>query len=177
MRLKKGSRAVDCLKLAGIAYVSFALRRPEHFSVMFDAPTSVKLIISILHRRVRMRSTRSWALSRVARALHRSQRSDRGRPDAAGLTVPTYTVRIIAACAKGTDREHIFGRRTGPIGRRLVPLLLDAGPGCGHNAIAHEGRYLARGRHRSGGGRCLRWTLPVPGSFKCSRRSGNSSAH
>lgn len=28
------------LKHAGLAYVSFALRRPEHFTVMFDAPSS-----------------------------------------------------------------------------------------------------------------------------------------
>ena len=28
------------LKGAGLAYVSFALRRPEHFTVMFDAPAS-----------------------------------------------------------------------------------------------------------------------------------------
>src|SRR5882762_9928982 len=28
------------LKQAGLAYVSFALRRPEHFTVMFDAPSS-----------------------------------------------------------------------------------------------------------------------------------------
>ena len=33
--------AVDRLKQAGLAYVRFALRRPEHFTVMFDAPTSV----------------------------------------------------------------------------------------------------------------------------------------
>jgi len=32
--------ALARLKLAGLAYVSFALRRPEHFTVMFDAPTS-----------------------------------------------------------------------------------------------------------------------------------------
>ena len=31
-------RAVDRLKRAGIAYIDFALRRPEHFAVMFDAP-------------------------------------------------------------------------------------------------------------------------------------------
>jgi AcrR family transcriptional regulator len=37
-----GSGALDCLKLAGLAYVKFALRRPERFTVMFDAPTSVK---------------------------------------------------------------------------------------------------------------------------------------
>ena len=30
----------DRLKHAGLAYVSFALRRPEHFTVMFDAPIS-----------------------------------------------------------------------------------------------------------------------------------------
>jgi AcrR family transcriptional regulator len=29
---------LDGLKQAGLAYVSFALRRPEHFTVMFDAP-------------------------------------------------------------------------------------------------------------------------------------------
>jgi AcrR family transcriptional regulator len=29
----------DRLKVAGTAYVAFALRRPEHFAVMFDAPT------------------------------------------------------------------------------------------------------------------------------------------
>jgi AcrR family transcriptional regulator len=31
---------LDRLKHAGLAYVSFALRRPEHFTVMFDAPLS-----------------------------------------------------------------------------------------------------------------------------------------
>jgi AcrR family transcriptional regulator len=36
------SNAIDRLKLAGLAYVSFALRRPEHFAVMFDAPAPVK---------------------------------------------------------------------------------------------------------------------------------------
>jgi AcrR family transcriptional regulator len=32
--------AIDQLKRAGIGYVTFALRRPEHFTVMFDAPIS-----------------------------------------------------------------------------------------------------------------------------------------
>lgn len=32
--------ALDRLKQAGLAYISFALRRPEHFAVMFDAPFS-----------------------------------------------------------------------------------------------------------------------------------------
>jgi AcrR family transcriptional regulator len=31
-------RTLDRLKVAGTAYVAFALRRPEHFAVMFDAP-------------------------------------------------------------------------------------------------------------------------------------------
>src|SRR4030095_1017417 len=31
--------ALERLKRSGLAYVSFALRRPEHFTVMFDAPT------------------------------------------------------------------------------------------------------------------------------------------
>jgi AcrR family transcriptional regulator len=39
---ERGSGALDRLKLAGLAYVKFALRRPEHFTVMFDAPTSNK---------------------------------------------------------------------------------------------------------------------------------------
>jgi AcrR family transcriptional regulator len=30
--------ALERLKRSGLAYVSFALRRPEHFTVMFDAP-------------------------------------------------------------------------------------------------------------------------------------------
>jgi AcrR family transcriptional regulator len=34
------SRAPDRLKLAGAAYVAFALRRPQHFAVMFDAPVT-----------------------------------------------------------------------------------------------------------------------------------------
>lgn len=29
---------LECLKQAGLAYVEFALRRPEHFTVMFDSP-------------------------------------------------------------------------------------------------------------------------------------------
>jgi AcrR family transcriptional regulator len=33
-------RALDRLKNAGLAYIEFALRRPEHFTVMFDAPFS-----------------------------------------------------------------------------------------------------------------------------------------
>ena len=36
----KESNVLDRLKRAGLAYVSFALRRPEHFTVMFDAPFS-----------------------------------------------------------------------------------------------------------------------------------------
>jgi AcrR family transcriptional regulator len=32
--------ALERLKSAGLGYVTFALRRPEHFTVMFDAPTS-----------------------------------------------------------------------------------------------------------------------------------------
>ena len=33
---------IDRLKQAGLAYVTFALRRPEHFAVMFDGPVSLK---------------------------------------------------------------------------------------------------------------------------------------
>jgi AcrR family transcriptional regulator len=32
------SKALDKLKQSGLAYVAFAVRRPEHFTVMFDAP-------------------------------------------------------------------------------------------------------------------------------------------
>jgi AcrR family transcriptional regulator len=34
------SNPLSRLKQAGLAYVSFALRRPEHFTVMFEAPPS-----------------------------------------------------------------------------------------------------------------------------------------
>jgi AcrR family transcriptional regulator len=34
------SDVLERLKYAGLGYVSFALRRPEHFTVMFDAPPS-----------------------------------------------------------------------------------------------------------------------------------------
>ena len=34
------THALNRLKCAGLGYVTFALRRPEHFTVMFDAPTS-----------------------------------------------------------------------------------------------------------------------------------------
>lgn len=34
------SDPLDRLKHSGLAYVTFALRRPEHFTVMFDAPRS-----------------------------------------------------------------------------------------------------------------------------------------
>jgi AcrR family transcriptional regulator len=34
------SDALERLECAGLAYVTFALRRPEHFTVMFDAPSS-----------------------------------------------------------------------------------------------------------------------------------------
>ena len=33
---------VERLKAAGLAYVDFALRRPQHFTVMFDAPVSTR---------------------------------------------------------------------------------------------------------------------------------------
>jgi AcrR family transcriptional regulator len=36
------SSALKRLKHAGLAYIAFALRRPEHFTVMFDAPTAAK---------------------------------------------------------------------------------------------------------------------------------------
>ena len=35
---EKKSTALDKLKQSGLAYVEFAVRRPEHFTVMFDAP-------------------------------------------------------------------------------------------------------------------------------------------
>ncbi len=35
---ERQSNALDKLKQSGLAYVSFAIRRPEHFTVMFDAP-------------------------------------------------------------------------------------------------------------------------------------------
>lgn len=35
---EKQASNLDRLKRAGVAYVAFALRRPEHFTVMFDAP-------------------------------------------------------------------------------------------------------------------------------------------
>jgi AcrR family transcriptional regulator len=37
---KPETDAVRRLKCAGLAYIAFALRRPEHFTVMFDAPIS-----------------------------------------------------------------------------------------------------------------------------------------
>jgi AcrR family transcriptional regulator len=37
---ERQSNALDKLKQSGLAYVAFALRRPEHFTVMFDAPVS-----------------------------------------------------------------------------------------------------------------------------------------
>ena len=37
---QKESGALDQLKCAGLAYVEFALRRPEHFTVMFDSPVA-----------------------------------------------------------------------------------------------------------------------------------------
>jgi AcrR family transcriptional regulator len=37
-----GISAFDRLKRAGLAYITFALRRPEHFTVMFDTPTPGK---------------------------------------------------------------------------------------------------------------------------------------
>jgi len=40
--VKDHTRALDRLKHAGLGYVTFALRRPEHFTVMFDAPHSRK---------------------------------------------------------------------------------------------------------------------------------------
>lgn len=33
-------QAIDKLKQSGLAYVAFAVRRPEHFTVMFDAPVN-----------------------------------------------------------------------------------------------------------------------------------------
>lgn len=36
------TRAIDGLKHAGLAYIEFALQRPEHFTVMFDAPMAAE---------------------------------------------------------------------------------------------------------------------------------------
>src|ERR1700681_1736408 len=35
---ERQSKALDRLKQSGLAYVAFAIRRAEHFTVMFDAP-------------------------------------------------------------------------------------------------------------------------------------------
>jgi AcrR family transcriptional regulator len=39
---KPETDAIRRLKCAGSAYIAFALRRPEHFTVMFDAPISTR---------------------------------------------------------------------------------------------------------------------------------------
>jgi AcrR family transcriptional regulator len=39
---KGAAHALDGLKRSGLAYVTFALRRPEHFTVMFDAPSTTR---------------------------------------------------------------------------------------------------------------------------------------
>ena len=36
------NESLERLKQAGLAYITFALRRPEHFAVMFDGPVSLK---------------------------------------------------------------------------------------------------------------------------------------
>jgi AcrR family transcriptional regulator len=38
----RSGEALEQLKGSGLAYVRFALRRPEHFTVMFEAPTSAR---------------------------------------------------------------------------------------------------------------------------------------
>ena len=38
------AKPLDQLKAAGLAYIEFALRRPEHFAVMFDAPVPKRTI-------------------------------------------------------------------------------------------------------------------------------------
>jgi AcrR family transcriptional regulator len=35
---ERQAKPIDKLKQSGLAYVAFAIRRPEHFTVMFDAP-------------------------------------------------------------------------------------------------------------------------------------------
>jgi AcrR family transcriptional regulator len=40
--------ALDRLKHAGLAYIEFALRRPEHFAVMFDAPLAEKRHVDVI---------------------------------------------------------------------------------------------------------------------------------
>jgi AcrR family transcriptional regulator len=37
---ERQSNSLDKLKQSGLAYVAFAVRRPEHFAVMFDTPVS-----------------------------------------------------------------------------------------------------------------------------------------
>ena len=44
----KHPRALNRLKYAGLAYIEFALRRPEHFAVMFDAPLSEKRHVEVI---------------------------------------------------------------------------------------------------------------------------------
>ncbi|MBV8436268.1 MAG: TetR/AcrR family transcriptional regulator [Silvibacterium sp.] len=39
---RSGSDAIDRLKRAGLAYIRFALNRPQHFSAMFESPTRVQ---------------------------------------------------------------------------------------------------------------------------------------
>jgi len=43
------SKPLDKLKQSGLAYVAFAIRRPEHFTVMFDAPVSGSMDPEYLH--------------------------------------------------------------------------------------------------------------------------------
>ena len=55
---ERQSKPLDKLKQSGMAYVAFAVRRPEHFTVMFDAPSSPAKIPST--RRPRRRRSARW---------------------------------------------------------------------------------------------------------------------
>ena len=46
---ERQSKALDKLKQSGLAYVAFAIRRPEHFTVMFDTPVGSSKDPEYLH--------------------------------------------------------------------------------------------------------------------------------
>jgi len=46
---ERHSKPLDKLKQSGLAYVAFAVRRPEHFTVMFDAPVGSSKDPEYLH--------------------------------------------------------------------------------------------------------------------------------
>jgi AcrR family transcriptional regulator len=117
---KRGGTPVQRLKRAGVAYVDFALRRPEHFQVMFSAE-----IDPVVHPEARAAAERALQGLLELVAAGQTARMLRGDDARSSARVAWALVHGVATLAIGQQFAFRSRREVLAFAKRATGALID----------------------------------------------------